>query len=98
MGEDRLVSEVAQERTYRQTGCEGSPALVVLALSVRLQVVLALKPFRAFGAIVLSQARQILCILGRLVLREMVRRIDVGEDLVVVSAQRVSTPVMGIRL
>jgi hypothetical protein len=71
---------------------DGSPALVILALGVRLQVVLALKPFRAFHAIVLSQTWQILSILGFLVLGEMARRFDVGEDLIVVSAQMVSHP------
>lgn len=50
---DRLVSEVTkQSRIGGLVG--GSPALVVLALGVRLHVVLALKPFRAFHAIVLS--------------------------------------------
>jgi hypothetical protein len=71
---------------------------VVLSLGVRLQVVLALKPFRAFHAIVLSQAWQVLRVLCRLVLREMARGINVGEDLVVVSVRMVSTRLLRFKL
>lgn len=63
-----------------------SPSLVVLALGVRLHVVLALKPFRAFNTEMPPETWEILCILGRLVLRQMTGRVDVGANLVVVSA------------
>lgn len=62
-----------------------SPALVVLALGVRLQVVVALEPLGALDTEVSTESRQILWILARLVLGEMARRVDVGDDLVIVS-------------
>lgn len=61
------------------------PALVVLALRVRLQVVITLEPFGALDTEVSTESREILWILARLVLREMARRVDVGDDLVIVS-------------
>lgn len=60
------------------------PPLVVFALGVCLQVVFALKPLGAFDTVVLPKTREVLCILGGLVLCQMARRIDVGADLIVV--------------
>lgn len=62
-----------------------SPAFVVLALGVCLQIIFALKPLGAFDAVVLPKTREIFGIFGRLVLRQMSRGFDVGADLVVVS-------------
>lgn len=62
-----------------------SPALVVFALGVRLQIIVALEPFGALDTKVLTESRQILWILARLVLCEMARRVDVGDNLVIVS-------------
>lgn len=58
---------------------------MVLALGVRLQVVVALEPLGALDTEVSTESRQILWILARLVLGEMARRVDVGDDLVIVS-------------
>lgn len=63
-----------------------SPPLVILALRVCFQVVFTLKPLGAFDAEMPSQTRQILGILGRFVLCEMARRLNISADLVIVSA------------
>lgn len=65
-----------------------SPPLVVLALGVCLEVVVALKPFGAFRAVESSQTRQILWIFRVLVLLEVTGSFDIRDDLVVVSVIR----------
>lgn len=55
------VIQVLRQPIYLPAGClkplRHSPPLVVLALGVRFQVVLALKPFRALDTVVSSQTR-----------------------------------------
>lgn len=60
------------------------PPLVILALGVCLQVVFAFKPLGALDTVVLPKTREVLCILGGLVLSQMARRVNVGAHLVVV--------------
>lgn len=78
----QLVSEDASVRkmTFH------SPPLVVLALGVRLQVVLALKPLGALDTKVPTEAGEILSILGGLVLRQVPGGVEVRADLIVVPA------------
>lgn len=67
-----------------------SPPLVVFALSVRLEVVVALKPFGAFCAVESAQTRQILWIFRVLVLLEVTGGFDIRDDLIVVSVIRLA--------
>jgi hypothetical protein len=67
-----------------------SPALVVLALCVRLHVVLALEPLGAFDTVVATEARQIFSILGFFVLFKMTGRVEITTDLVEASAEKLA--------
>lgn len=67
-----------------------SPPLVVFALSVRLEVVVALKPFGAFRTVESAQTRQILWIFRVLVLLEVTGGFDIRDDLIVVSVIRLA--------
>lgn len=61
---------------------------MVLALGVRLEVVVALKPFGAFCAVEPAQTRQILRVFRVLVLLQMTGSFDIRDDLIVVSVIR----------
>lgn len=82
-----VVSYATRSWGYRQD----SPLLVVLALGVSLHVVLALEPFGAFQAEVSTQTGQFLYILRALVLLQVTGRLDIGEDLVIVSVKRLTS-------
>jgi hypothetical protein len=61
-----------------------------LSFQVMCNAVLGLKPLRAFGAIELAQSWKILGSLRGLVLLEMPRRLQVGVDLVEITAETAS--------
>lgn len=63
---------------------------MVLALGVRLEVVVTLKPFGAFRAVESAQTRQILWVFRILVLLEVTGSFDIRDDLVVVSVIRLA--------
>lgn len=64
------------------------PSLVDLPLAVSDQVVLAVEPFCAFNAVMLTQTGKVLIHFRILVLSKVLRGIDVGADLVEVSAKK----------
>jgi hypothetical protein len=64
---------------------------VVLALQVCLEVVVTLKPFGAFGAVVLAQTWQVLNILALHIFLQVTGRLQIGNDLVIVSGWRLVT-------
>lgn len=98
-GELLAVRLFAQNLESKEGNCQrwdivntlvNTPLLVILALGVRLEVVLALKPFRAFCAVVLAQTGQVLYILGLHVLLQVTGSLEIRNDLVIVSVWRLA--------
>lgn len=58
---------------------------MIFPLRVGLQVVFAFKPFCALDAVVSPETREVLRVLGGLVLRKMLWRTEILSDLIVVS-------------